>query len=154
MERAIGAYAAARGILPPDIEARWALVRDYDFDPVGKHMSHVWHALDSNDTYMVAAKGAVEGILTHSKQDERGRRAVLEANGHLAAQGLRVLALAGKRMDRLGGGRDQDERDLTVYGLLGFQDPLRPEVPGADFGSTSTISSRLRISREPRSSVA
>ena len=49
----------------------------------------------------------------------------------LAAQGLRVLALAVKRMDQLGADRDADERDLTVYGLLGFQDPLRPEVPGA-----------------------
>ena len=34
-------------------------------------------------------------------------------------------------MDQLGADRDADERDLTVYGLLGFQDPLRPEVPGA-----------------------
>ena len=32
-------------------------------------------------------------------------------------------------MDQLGADRDADERDLTVYGLLGFQDPLRPEVP-------------------------
>ena len=41
-----------------------------------------------------------------------------------------MLALAVKRMDQLGADRDADERDLTVYGLLGFQDPLRP-VPGA-----------------------
>ncbi len=53
------------------------------------------------------------------------------ANARLAAQGLRVLALAARRTGRLGAGRDEDERDLTVYGLLGFQDPLRPEVPGA-----------------------
>ena len=131
MERAIGVYAAARGIAAPDVDASWELVRDYDFDPVGKHMSHVWHALERNESYMVAAKGAVEGILAHSEADARARRAVLEANDQLAAQGLRVLALAGRRMDRLGAGRDHDERDLTVYGLLGFQDPLRPEVPGA-----------------------
>ena len=30
MERAIGAYAAARGVSPADLDARWALVRDYD----------------------------------------------------------------------------------------------------------------------------
>jgi Ca2+-transporting ATPase len=131
MERAIGAYAAARGVAPPDLAARWVLVRDYDFDPVGKHMSHVWHARDIDDTYLVAAKGAVEGILAHSTVDERARRTLLEANDQLAAQGLRVLALAGRRTDRLGEGRDEDERDLTVWGLLGFQDPLRPEVPGA-----------------------
>ena len=130
MERAIVAYANARGVATAGLEARWALVRDYDFDPVGKHMSHVWHALD-DDGYVLAAKGAVEGILEHSRLDERARRAVLDANEQLAAQGLRVLALGGRRMDELGAGRDEDERDVTVYGLLGFQDPLRPEVPGA-----------------------
>jgi len=93
-------------------------------------MSHVWHSL-VEDNYMVAAKGAVEGILAHSRLDPEGRQAALTANGQLAAQGLRVLALAARRMDRLGEGRDEDERDLTVYGLLGFEDPLRPEVPRA-----------------------
>ena len=131
MERAIGAYAETRGVSTTNLEGRWVLVRDYDFDAVGKHMSHVWHALDAAETYVVAAKGAVEGILAHSRCDERERRAVLAANGQMAAQGLRVLALAGRRMNQLGAGRDEDERDLTVYGLLGFQDPLRPEVPRA-----------------------
>ena len=130
MERAIVAYANARGVATTGLEAQWALVRDYDFDPVGKHMSHVWHALDG-DGHVLAAKGAVEGILAHSRLDARARRAVLDANDQLAAQGLRVLALGGRRMDTLGAGRDEDERDVTVYGLLGFQDPLRPEVPGA-----------------------
>jgi Ca2+-transporting ATPase len=130
MERAIGAYAAARGVSPANLDARWTLVRDYDFDSVGKHMSHVWQAMD-HDGYMVAAKGALEGILAHSQIDERARRAAVEANRRLAAEGLRVLALAVKRMQQLGADRDADERDLTVYGLLGFQDPLRPEVPGA-----------------------
>ena len=113
-----------------NLDARWTLVRDYDFDSVGKHMSHVWHALDDGG-YMVAAKGALEGILAHSRLDESARSAAVEANSRLAAQGLRVLALAGKRMDQLGADRDADERDLTLYGLLGFQDPLRPEVAAA-----------------------
>ncbi len=130
MERAIGAYAAARGVSPANLEARWELVRDYDFDSVGKHMSHVWHARE-DDAYMVAAKGALEGILAHSRLEESARGAAVEANRRLAAQGLRVLGLAVKRMDQLGADRDADERDLTLFGLLGFQDPLRPEVPGA-----------------------
>lgn len=131
MERAIFVYADARGVAASDLGARWALARDYDFDPIGKHMSHVWHALGGGDTWLVAAKGAVEGILAHTTLDERARREVLDANDTLAAQGLRVLALAGRRMDRLGMDREENERDLTVYGLLGFQDPLRPEVPVA-----------------------
>ncbi|MFA5910928.1 MAG: cation-transporting P-type ATPase [Vicinamibacterales bacterium] len=131
MERAIAAYANARGVSLQDLETRWSLIRDYDFDPGGKHMSHVWHAPDLDQAYLVAAKGAVEGILAHTELGAVARQAVLDANGRLAAQGLRVLALAARRTDRPGAGRDEDERDLTVYGLLGFQDPLRPEVTAA-----------------------
>ncbi len=130
MERAIGAYAGARGVSTATLDAQWTLVRDYDFDSVGKHMSHVWQARNDKN-YLVAAKGALEGILAHSRLDDSTRRAAVDANRRLAAQGQRVLALAAKRMDRLGTDRDEDERDLKVYGLLGFQDPLRPEVAGA-----------------------
>jgi len=131
MEQAIGAYAEARGVSPSALAAGWVLERDYDFDAVGKHMSHVWRARDADNTFLVAAKGAVEGILAHCRLEPEARRTVLAANAELAGQGLRVLAVAARRANRLGAGRDEDERDLTVYGLLGFQDPLRSEVPGA-----------------------
>ncbi|MGE3845014.1 MAG: HAD-IC family P-type ATPase, partial [Vicinamibacterales bacterium] len=113
MERAIGAYAGARGVSTAGLDAQWTLVRDYDFDSVGKHMSHVWQARNDN-TYLVASKGALEGILAHSRLDDRARGAAVDANRRLAAQGLRVLALAAKRMDRFGTDRDEDERDLTL----------------------------------------
>ena len=131
MERAIGMYAEAHGVSMPDLAAQWVLVRDYDFDAIGKHMSHVWHSLEADNAYVVAAKGAIEGVLAHCRVDPETRRAVLAANDRLASAGLRVLAVAARRTDRLGSGRDEDERDLTVCGLVGFQDPLRPEVPAA-----------------------
>jgi Ca2+-transporting ATPase len=107
------------------------LIRDYDFDPVGKHMSHVWRQFATRDVFVIAAKGAVEGVLAHTAVDPRLRARVLDANESLAARGLRVLAVAARRTDRLGSTREDDERDLVVYGLIGFQDPLRPEVPAA-----------------------
>ena len=132
MERAIAAYAEHHGVSPTQVGSRWMLVRDYDFDPVGKHMSHVWRARASDkDAFFTAAKGAVEGILAHSTRAPAIRGRVLDANDRLAKRGLRVLAVAGKRTDRLGSARDDDERDLAIYGLIGFQDPLRPEVPSA-----------------------
>src|SRR5579864_6799477 len=69
MERAIGAYAEARGLSLPAVAARWLLVRDYDFDAVGKHMSHVSRSLEAGNTFVIAAKGAVEGVLAHSRID-------------------------------------------------------------------------------------
>jgi Ca2+-transporting ATPase len=131
MERAISAYAEQHGVSLSGVGSRWTLIRDYDFDPVGKHMSHVWRALATHDAFVIAAKGAVEGVLAHSRPDPPVRERVLNANNRLAARGLRVLAIAGRQTDRLGSSRDDDERDLVVYGLIGFQDPLRPEVPAA-----------------------
>ena len=131
MEQAIVTYAEAHGLRANAWLEPWTLVRDHDFDAVGKHMSHVWRAAGPDEAFVVAAKGAIEGVLAHCATDAESRQRVLEANQRLAAQGLRVLAVAGKRVASLGKGRDEDERDLAVLGLIGFQDPLRPEVPAA-----------------------
>ena len=113
-----------------EVIARHELVRDYDFDPVGKHMSHVWREAESGLS-IVAAKGAIEGVLAHVAADDPARQALAAANEGMAARGLRVLAIAGRRGGSPGATRDDDERDLVVQGLVGFQDPLRPEVPDA-----------------------
>jgi Ca2+-transporting ATPase len=93
-------------------------------------MSHVWQAT-GGDQFAIAAKGAVEGILAHSRVDAAERAAVLRANDDLAERGLRVLAVAIRYAGHLGANREDDERDLLLCGLLGFQDPVRPEVPAA-----------------------
>jgi Ca2+-transporting ATPase len=131
MERAIGVYAESHGVSPSAISSRWVLVRDHDFDPIGKHMSHVWRSLAADDHLVVAAKGAIEGVLTHCRLDPDTRRSALDVNERLARQGLRVLAVAMKRTNHVSATRDEDEQDLTLCGLLGFQDPVRPEVPGS-----------------------
>jgi Ca2+-transporting ATPase len=131
MEKAIHAFATARGVSPATLTGEWTLCRDYDFDPVGKHMSHVWASASGPRTMRVAAKGALEGILEHATSSAADRAAVEAAHGHLAGQGIRVLAVAGRKAATLGATRQDDERDLTVLGLLGFRDPMRPEVPAA-----------------------
>jgi Ca2+-transporting ATPase len=131
MEQAIRMSAERLGVSMPAISKRWTLERDYDFDPVGKHMSHVWRASAKAGAFVIAAKGAVEGVLAHCRIDAAGRTHMLEATDRLATRGLRVLAVAGRYTDHLGADRAEDECDLTAYGLLGFQDPLRPEVAGA-----------------------
>ncbi|HKT80111.1 MAG TPA: cation-translocating P-type ATPase [Vicinamibacterales bacterium] len=129
MELAINDYAHQHGISFADIDRDWTLVRDYDFDPVGKHMSHVW-ASRNGAHVIVVAKGAVEGVLAHS-EGRTDRDAVLQANDAFAGRGMRVLAVARAIKHAAGSNRDEDEHDLTFCGLLGFQDPLRAEVPAA-----------------------
>jgi P-type Ca2+ transporter type 2C len=115
------------------IHRDWSLVFDYDFDPRGKHMSHVWRATDGRQTTIVA-KGALEGVLEHCAIDAAARARAVAANADFAACGMRVLAVAGRTSHNTSefiGTRSRDERELRLYGLLGFHDPIRPGVPAA-----------------------
>ncbi len=137
MEAAIVARAAEIGVDPGALAGRWTLVRDHPFDPVGKHMSHVWEAPEGSAIVeRVAAKGSLEGVLEHCEIASAARAEAMKQNARLAREGMRVLAVA-VREARLRAGwagttaRQQDERGLTLTGLLGFRDPLRREVPAA-----------------------
>jgi Ca2+-transporting ATPase len=133
LERVIVAHCREHGIGPEVLYAQWRLVYDHPFDPVGKHMSHVWQrtSLDDHGAWRIVAKGALEGIVEHCDLTPEQRAAAESANARLAGQGMRVLAVAGKATSSFAGIRTEDERDLRLYGLLGFRDPLRPEVPAA-----------------------
>lgn len=129
MEQALVRYGAKLGVAHDAVIAPLTLIRDYDFDALGKHMSHVWQR--RTGAFVVAAKGALEGILEHAAATQAERDRAVAANAAMADRGLRVLAVAGRARERAGAGRDDDEQALTVYGLVGFEDPLRPEVPAA-----------------------
>ncbi len=133
MERALVAHCRHHGIRSEDLDARWWLEHDYDFDPAGKHMSHVWRRRDARGEplYRVVAKGALEGILEHCALAPGERERAEKANAELARQGMRVLAVAAREGHSVSGVRAEDERALRLRGLVGFRDPLRPEVPAA-----------------------
>jgi P-type Ca2+ transporter type 2C len=78
----------------------------------------------------VAAKGAPEAILSLCSLDEREQQAVLEKTGMMAAEGLRVLAVAAAVHD---GPLPEAPRGFafTFLGLVGLSDPVRATVPAA-----------------------
>ena len=131
MERKILAHCAEHGIDVDALHARWRLVHDYAFDPVGKHMSHVWSSAGDGNAQRIVAKGALEGIVEHCALAPADLARAEKANSAMAAGGMRVLAVAGRAAARGGfsGMRAADERDFRLFGLLGFRDPLRPAVP-------------------------
>jgi Ca2+-transporting ATPase len=129
LEREILAHAEEHGADLGALARSWRLVKDYDFDPRGKHMSHVWEPVAGGPRRIVA-KGALEGILEHCAIPDTERRRAEEENAALAAKGVRVLAVAA-REGALEGPREEDERGLALLGLVGFYDALRPEVPAA-----------------------
>jgi P-type Ca2+ transporter type 2C len=77
-----------------------------------------------------AAKGAPEAIfrLCRMSDDERGATEAVVAG--LASRGLRVLGVASVREDR---DREKVPEELTFGfdGLIGFEDPVRPDIPQA-----------------------
>ncbi|HEX9109605.1 MAG TPA: cation-transporting P-type ATPase, partial [Longimicrobiales bacterium] len=128
LEQALVRFAAAEGI---DVAAlhRRDLVRDYPFDPTHKYNSHVWQS--GGVRAVIAAKGALEGILARARASEQLREQVLVANQELASRGMRVLGIARGELSAGPGEREQDESALELVGLVAFTDPLRPGVAQA-----------------------
>ncbi|MGY1669820.1 cation-translocating P-type ATPase [Geodermatophilus sp. SYSU D00710] len=96
--------------------------RRFPFDPRRRRMS-VWAA------GRLSVKGAPESVLPRCPAVAADASAAAHA---LAARGLRVLAVARRTVD-LPAGADADaaERDLELLGLVGIEDPPRPDVDRA-----------------------
>jgi calcium-translocating P-type ATPase len=148
----------------------------YRFDPKLRLMSTVDRRADGGIT--VHAKGAPEEVLARSTMvggpadhvplTEADRAHVLAVLERWASQGLRVLAVARRRLP--GGteppeAREDAEHDLVLLGLVALFDPPRPEVADAvtqchragvrilvvtgDYGPTAAeIARRVGIARD------
>jgi P-type Ca2+ transporter type 2C len=95
------------------------------FDPVRRRESAVWREADGA---WVAVKGAPEAVLEACAMSDADRATVLERVGRLADDGLRVIAVAERRLAAVPGCAADAETDLAFVGLAAFRDPLRPGV--------------------------
>jgi Na+-exporting ATPase len=125
--------------------AEWSQIAEFPFDSDVKKMSVIFQQREKDP--MVFTKGAVERILgscAHVKWEDGNmsvmsdyhRAQILKNMEALAAQGLRVLALASKKWKGSTDSKTQFdradvERELTFQGLIGLYDPPRPESTGA-----------------------
>jgi magnesium-transporting ATPase (P-type) len=124
MEAAIHAFAARSGIDRAALMDAWPLQATHTFDPHRRRMSVV---VRTPEGLVLVVKGAPEAVLPRCVD---GAELALAENAaqELAARGLRVLAVARRRVDEhvLGDEPDDLERSLTLVGLLGLLDPPRP----------------------------
>ena len=107
------------------------------FDTERKRLS-VLHRLPEG--LMVFTKGAPETVLPlcssvltatgRQALDEAWRQRFLDAQEGMAERGLRVLAFAYRPVGR-DWRREELENELILLGLVGLEDPPRPEVPSA-----------------------
>jgi P-type Ca2+ transporter type 2C len=100
----------------------------YPFDPVRRRESAVWREAGGA---WVAVKGAPEAVLDACAMTTADRTAVLERVGRLAEDGLRVIAVAERRVGAVPRAAADAETDLAFAGLVAFRDPLRPGVGDA-----------------------
>lgn len=107
----------------------WELHWDYPFENVGKHMSHVWKNKQHHQM-IIAMKGSVEGVLEHCAASLEEKEQILSVVNTYAAQGYRILGLAG-RIGTFTGERTRDETNLTFMGLMLFSDPIRDSATAA-----------------------
>ncbi len=130
MEKAMHEVAARTLAGTEHLHADWKLLREYPLSEKLLAMSRVWESPD-RERLCIAAKGAPEAIADLCHFDGP-RLAALRADvDDLAAEGLRVIAVA---KTELGGGglpEGQHDFDFEFVGLMGLEDPVRPDVPAA-----------------------
>jgi Ca2+-transporting ATPase len=121
MERAL------REAAPDAIPQGAVLVREYPFAPRFAAMSQAWR-LAPGEALMVATKGAPEAVAKMCGIPEADLDAGAAA---LARDGLRVLAVASRRMAESELPAEHADLKLDLLGLVALEDPVRPSVPAA-----------------------
>jgi len=141
-EGALLALAAKGGVSTEQLAQQRPRIAEIPFDSAHKFQA-TFHS--EGQTVHVCVKGAPDVLLARAAHhladdgeapmDDHARAHWAAENEHLAAQAMRVLAVAGKDI----AARDFDPAgdlmahmaDLTLYGLVGLIDPARPEARDA-----------------------
>jgi len=104
-------------------------VRSYPLRPEFLAVVQVWRGPDGNGL-LYAAKGAPETILKLCRMEQKSRDQAQAAMHSMASQGMRVLGVATARIEQ-DRQLEPDELEYEFEGLLGFEDPVRADVPDA-----------------------
>jgi calcium-translocating P-type ATPase len=112
---------AERGLADP--RPRSERMLEIPFDPDRRRATTVYR---EGGRAHVVVKGAPEELVVLSALDRGGRDDVLRAASDWAADGLRVLAVAERRVPAAAVAGDDLEAELELVGLAGLSDPLRP----------------------------
>jgi Ca2+-transporting ATPase len=110
--------------------ADWTLAHEYSLAPELLAMSHVWQT-SAQGKYVIATKGAPEAIADLCHFDSERLRQMERVIDAMAADGLRVLAVAKAEFLTDAWPASQHDFDFTFLGLIGLADPVRPAVPAA-----------------------
>ncbi len=140
---AAGCMASASNTTDPMEKAIFALHADMAYEQsalefereytLSKGLLMMTRAYRSNShtQYYLTAKGAPEAVLTLCNCSDEERNTQLSLVQTMAAHGYRVIAVAEAQHSGDSWPETQHGFRYKLVGLLGFEDPIRPEVPQA-----------------------
>ncbi|MFW5735364.1 MAG: cation-translocating P-type ATPase, partial [Oceanidesulfovibrio sp.] len=137
MEIALLEAGKASGMTRPELLETMPEQKESAFDPELKMMA-TYHTRPDAENLLVAVKGAPEAVLEKAvsvlgpdgtrELTEEDREAWKQRNTDIAAQGLRVLALASHPVDST---QADPYKNMTLIALAGLMDPPREDVRDA-----------------------
>ncbi len=127
MEKAIG--KTHETMLLPNVKNH-KLIKEY---PLSKELFAMTRVLehDSENLVSVSAKGAPEAIFSLCKLNKKETAIHLSEVNSMAEQGYRVIAVANAPLPKNQLPETQHDFKFNFLGLIGLEDPIRPEVPQA-----------------------
>jgi len=135
MESAIGEAGQQLLAHTEHLHTDWTLIDDYPLSPEMLAMSRVWRSPDTSSPdrreFLIAAKGAPEAIVDLCHLDAERSALIADQVLSMAADGLRVLGVAQATFAAGVLPGVQHDFDFRFLGLVGLEDPVRPDVPQA-----------------------
>ncbi|MEI6644776.1 MAG: cation-translocating P-type ATPase [bacterium] len=127
MEKAMKALGERTLTQTEHLHSSWTLQREYPLSKELLAMSRVWTSRDGNDL-IIAAKGAPEAIADLCHFDESQIKQLEHNIDVLSNQGKRVIGVARAHYKKTELPEQQHDFQFEFLGLLGLEDPVRPNV--------------------------
>ncbi|MCL9808380.1 cation-translocating P-type ATPase [Flavobacterium luminosum] len=124
------AFTVAHSQLENGLVSDFQLLKEF---PISKSLLAMTRVVKDNasDQILVATKGAPEAIFSLCKLSEEETEKHLKIAKDFALKGLRIIAVATTSVNETEIPENQTHFNLQFKGLLGLEDPIRPEVPQA-----------------------
>lgn len=128
MEKSIKEFGDRTLSLTEHLHDDWTLIREYPLSPNLMAMSHVWQS-PSGEDYIIAAKGAPEAVADLCHLNSKEMDELSQNIRRMAEEGLRIIGVARAAFRRKDLPLEQHDFIFEFLGLIGFQDPVRENVP-------------------------
>ncbi len=109
-----------------DERSNFKLIHEYPLGGNPPMMTHIFE--NKNGTRIIAAKGAAEALMTHSKLSEAEKKQILKAIETMAKEGFRVLGVGISEFSGKEYPKNQQDFPFIFKGLVAFYDPPKENI--------------------------